>query len=135
MGAAFFGMSICLFRTQCRQETKLPAHVSAVPPGCVSCHSIPVWGPGPWLGQAAASTRRCPPVHPRISFRKSSYHVCGTQKTHSDEHTQPRTLTPRLCEPEKLTREQLVQLEDSHVMTRMDHSSGRVLFQSFWRRR
>lgn len=30
MGAAFFGMSICLFRTQCRQETKLPAHVSAV---------------------------------------------------------------------------------------------------------
>lgn len=94
MGAAFFGMSICLFRTQCRQETKLPAHVSAVSTRLFETPShvtaSPVWGRDPGSGQAAASDTPAspPPVHPRISFRKSSYHV-RPQKTHSDEHTSP----------------------------------------------
>lgn len=85
-----------LFRTQCRQETKLPAHVSAVSirlsENPVSCHRTPwCWDPG--SGQAAASDTPAspPPVHHRISFREytvSSYHV-RPQKTHSDEHTSP----------------------------------------------
>ena len=93
-GAAFYGVSICLFRTQCRQETKLPAHVSAVSirlfetPSHVT--AVPVWSWDPGSGQAAASDTPAspPPVYPHISFRESSYHV-RPQKTHSDEHTSP----------------------------------------------
>lgn len=94
-GAAFYGVSICLFRTQCRQETKLPAHVSAVSirlfetPSHVT--AVPVWGWDPGSGQAAASDTPTspPPVYPHISFRESSYHVQPQKTTHSDEHTSP----------------------------------------------
>lgn len=125
--------SVCSERNADRKRSfRLMSLLS--PSGCSKtpsfCHRTPwCWDPG--SGQAAASDTPAspPPVHHRISFREytvSSYHV-RPQKTHSDEHTSPRPWHHSSVNLKSSQREQLVQLEDSHITIR-----GSLFWEDFF---